>query len=561
MSHVPDRPRGRSWLIGAGLFLTVHGEALLRHPRPYLTGLFWLMVGKRVRGRNQLSALIGSSSLAYDLWVARREPWAWPVAGRAAGTSSVVLVIDARFAPERLERTLPSLAHAGTAEMVVVGGPSAQQLCGSPLPDLPLRWVGELVDLYQVLQRSPGTWLIMLEAGDCLAPGALGLLTGAAGDSDSVSYCDDDLIDRRGRRHSPLFKPHWNSELYRYHDYLAGSAALRLDHKLLANLPPLGDPNWIATLTRTAVALADNPPRHVPQILFHRGVRPRPNPPAAIRPEPAHWPTVSVIIPTRNQVALLQTCLEGLERSNYPNLDCIIIDNGSDDPATLACLARLNPKRYRVLRQPGPFNYAALNNAAVAQAQGEFLCFLNNDVSMIEPDWLGLLVDHARRADVGAVGARLLYPDGTIQHAGVVLGVGGGAGHAHRGQDPAEAGYFHRASLPQFVSAVTGACLVVQREKFLAVGGFDQDCFPVAFNDVDLCLKLNARGWQALYEPRAELVHHESKSRGSDHSGEKKVRFAGELARLKERWHTDRQVDPYHHPALSRFSEQFVIGL
>jgi GT2 family glycosyltransferase len=257
----------------------------------------------------------------------------------------------------------------------------------------------------------------------------------------------------------------------------------------------------------------------------------------------------------------LQTCLEGLERSNYPSLDCIIIDNGSDDPATLACLAGLDPKRYRVLRQPGPFNYSSLNNAAVAEAQGEFLCFLNNDVSMIEPDWLGLLVDHARRADVGAVGARLLYPDGTIQHAGVVIGVGGGAGHAHRGQDPAEDGYFLRASLPQFVSAVTGACLVVQREKFLAVAGFDQDCFPVAFNDVDLCLKLNARGWQTFYEPRAELVHRESKSRGTDHSGEKKVRFAGELARLKERWHTDRQVDPYHHPALSRFSEQFVIGL
>jgi GT2 family glycosyltransferase len=155
----------------------------------------------------------------------------------------------------------------------------------------------------------------------------------------------------------------------------------------------------------------------------------------------------------------------------------------------------------------------------------------------------------------------LLYPDRTIQHAGVYLGIGGGAGHGHRFLAENESGYFYRARLPQLVSAVTAACMVVEREKFLAVGGFDESLFPVAFNDVDLCLKLNSRGWQSFYEPRAKLIHHESKSRGSDRAKGNRARFASELAALKAKWGTDRHCDPFHHPQLSPFSEQFVIAV
>jgi len=163
--------------------------------------------------------------------------------------------------------------------------------------------------------------------------------------------------------------------------------------------------------------------------------------------------------------------------------------------------------------------------------------------------------------DIGAVGARLLYPDGTIQHAGVFTGIGGGAGHAHRFVGGGEEGYFERARLPQRVSAVTGACMVVARDKFLAVGGFNEEHFPVAFNDVDLCLKLNRAGWQSFYEPRSTLIHHESKSRGSDRLRINRARFAGELAALKAVWHTDQFRDPYHHPHLSPFCEQFLVGV
>jgi len=272
-------------------------------------------------------------------------------------------------------------------------------------------------------------------------------------------------------------------------------------------------------------------------------------------------PAITVIVPTRNKVDLLRTCMEGLARTAYPSMDVIVVDNGTDDPEALAYLKSLEFEGVTLLRIEGAFNFSALNNAAARVARGDLLCFLNNDVEILDSDWLAILVSQAVRSDIGAVGARLLYPDGTIQHAGVFTGIGGGAAHAHRFQREADPGYFERARLPQQVSAVTAACLVVTREKFLAVGGFNERDFPVAFNDVDLCLKLNARGWQSFYEPRATLIHHESKSRGNDRARPNRSRFAAELAALKDKWHTDCEQDPYHHPYLSRFCEQFVIAL
>lgn len=266
-------------------------------------------------------------------------------------------------------------------------------------------------------------------------------------------------------------------------------------------------------------------------------------------------------MPTRNGLDLLRTCLKGVARTDYPDIEVIVVDNGSDDPATLAYLQALDPVRHRVLRAPGPFNFSALNNRAVNIAQGRLLCLLNNDIEVLAPDWLEIMATQALRDDVGAVGARLLYPDGRIQHAGVVLGICGGAAHAHHLLKPQEEGYFRRHALPQFVSAVTAACLVVQRDRFLAVGGLDEANFAVAFNDVDLCMQLNARGWQSLYEPRATLVHHESVSRGFDRDPVGAARLAGELEAMKARWNTGGRVDPFHHPQLNRFSARFVVGL
>jgi GT2 family glycosyltransferase len=297
-------------------------------------------------------------------------------------------------------------------------------------------------------------------------------------------------------------------------------------------------------------------------VLHHRKSRPEPILPARASPTTGtQLPEVSVIIPTRNRAELVRKCLEGLNRTDYPNPEIIVVDNDSDEPEALAYFDQLRNEGIAVIRIEGDFNYSALNNAAVRTAHGEFLCFLNNDIEIIEPDWLQWLVSQAARPDIGAAGARLLYPDGTLQHAGVFIGIGGGAAHAHRFLKADERGYFDRSRLPQRVSAVTGACLVVSREKFSAVGGFDETNFRVAFNDIDLCLKLNQRGWQSFYEPRATLVHHESKSRGSDKAKGNRVRFADELSALKRIWHTDEQRDPFHHPQLSPFCEQFVIAV
>lgn len=401
-------------------------------------------------------------------------------------------------------------------------------------------------------------WLMPMKAGDRLTPGTAAayrreLETAAA----SVLFADDDVLDNRGRRTAPHFKPDWNEELFTHHDYITGACIIRSDAVSLAAAAGEGD--WASFLVNRALQIGAA--RHVRQILHQRATRTEP--PRIQRPMPiAHClPKVSIIVPTRNRLDLLRTCLEGIARTQYPEIEIIVVDNDSDDPSTLAYLQELDPAKVRVLRHPGAFNYSTINNRAAAVADGNLLCLLNNDIEVISPDWLAIMATQALRDDVGAVGAQLLYPDGRIQHAGVVIGVGNAAGHAHRFVRPEAAGYFRRHALPQFTSAVTGACLVVSRNKFETVGGLDEYNFPVAFNDVDLCLRLNQRGWQSFYEPRAVLIHHESVSRGLDKDPVGAARFASELAALQRLWHTDEIVDPYHHPQLSRASEQYVIGL
>jgi len=405
-----------------------------------------------------------------------------------------------------------------------------------------------------------------IAAGDTIAAGAARAYRAAiaaAGGTDGAAgariiYADDDLAGPSGRRTSPHFKPDWNSELFRHHDYLTGACILRTTREAL--LAHATAPDWAAQLV--AGEAGKGVPAHIHKVLHHRRTRPAPQVPPVARSVTTGLPPVTIVIPTRNRVDLLRTCLAGIAATDYPAaVEVIVVDNDSDDPATLAYLAGLDPARYRVLRHAGPFNYSAINNRAVAEARGRLLCLLNNDIEVIEPHWLATMALQAVRAEVGAVGARLLYPDGRIQHAGVVTGMGGAAGHAHRLLHPDEEGYFRRHALPQFISAVTAACLLVEREKFLAVGGLNESRFAVAFNDVDLCLRLNQRGWQSLYEPRATLVHHESVSRGLDRDPVGAARFAGELAALKERWGTEGGSDPFHHPELSRASERFAVRL
>ena len=511
-----------------------------------------------MRARSRLSPLLGRSPHAYAAWLARggesafsdfdaEELLAIPTKPRTL--PGLTVVVDAGSDALALAVTLASLEAPEAAVLIDGAVGSAARRASFALAAARI--------------EQDGGWLLPMAAGDALAPGAQRRYVGVAGKAlGRVVYADDDEQDTAGRRSAPHFKPGWNPELFRHHDYLSGASIIQTDHKVL--MAAVDDPDWIARLTHEALrgAVGERIPLHVPAILHHRAKRPRPATSAAPNlPERAQMPAVSLIIPTRNRTELLRTCLEGLARTDYPAMEIIIVDNDSDDPSTLELLASLVAPRHKVVRHAGPFNYSAINNAAVRHVRSPFLCFLNNDIEILDPDWLAILVEQARREDVGAVGPMLLYPDGRVQHAGVVLGVGGGAAHAHRDLRPEEQGYFRRHALPQFVSAVTGACLVVRRDRFDAAGGFDEENFPVAFNDVDLCLKLSRLGYAALYEPRTRLVHHESKSRGYDRDPVGARRLAGELAALKAIWHTDQRPDPYHHPSLSPYSEQFVVDL
>ena len=533
-------------LRAIGLLLTIYAEAIRLAPWLFLKASMWWLLRKRLRARGQFAPLLGRTSHAYEWWCLRQQD----ASSHSSPGDTPPLVALVGSAPQNaaLDRTLRSLCAEGVEAHVI--GPDAR-------PDL-IR-AAELIDW----ARSP--WLMPLEAGDVLAPGAAGAYRDAIkASSYNVIYADDDVLDPYGLRRHPHFKSDWNAELYRHHDYLTGACIVNADSARLKAVAET-ESDWAATLAAAAVASGCGA-THIRAVLHHRQSRPRPRfspPPLQIEPE---LPRLSAIIPTRNQVGLLATCLAGLEDADYPDIEVIVVDNDSDDPATLAFLAALPARSragrlFRVLRHPGPFNYSAINNRAVVDASGALICLLNNDIEMLAPDWLAVMATQSLRDDVGAVGAQLLYPDGRIQHAGVVIGVGNAAGHAHRLLRPEDEGYFRRHALPQFVSAVTAACLVVRRERYLAVGGLDVSAFPVAFNDVDLCLRLNARGWQSFYEPRAVLVHHESVSRGFDRDPVGAARFAGELAALQNRWSTMEVFDPYHHPRLSRASEQFALAL
>ncbi len=529
----------------AGLVLAVHADAFRAEPRAYLIACWWRLKRKQVRARAQFATLLGTSPRAYALWALRRARAGRRQAGEGdgaeAGAPPIVALVDAGVGKSGLDTTLRSLASEGIEARVI-----GREGLGQALID----W-------------SADSWAMPIAAGDRVATGTASAYRRAvtdAGEDVRLIYADDDRIDRWGRLGAPHFKPDWNAELFRHFDYLTGACILRLGEDNLA-AAKAGD--WARQLVMRVVG--QGTPVHLREMLHHRRARPAPIIPAPIATFADDLPPVSIIVPTRNRVDLLRTCVEGVATTDYPDIELIVVDNDSDDPKTLDYLHALGGGmpglRVKILRHAGAFNYSAINNRAAQVAHGRLLCLLNNDIEMTEPHWLATMAVQALRPDVGAVGARLLYPDGRVQHAGVVIGMGNAAGHAHRFLEPTEEGYFYRHALPQFTSAVTAACLLVQRERFFAVSGLNEHDFAVAFNDVDLCLRLNQRGWQSLYEPRATLIHHESVSRGLDRDPVGAARFAGELAALQRLWRTDSVTDPFSHPELSRVAERFTIAM
>lgn len=533
------------------LTMRLHLDGLRVAPRTYMIGLWWYLTGKRLRARGRLSPLLGQSPRAYQLWLARR-PAGQKLAAAPEQLSVITVIVDARAAG--LEAVSATLSSLEKLDDILIFDPD-----GILDPDVSVaRICTSLSEMSQAIDWGRA-WLLPLYAGDTLAPGAESSYAMAVAYANTrVIYADDDLLSPAGKYREPHFKPEWNVELFRYADYLSGAALMKVDRESLAAAAK--DSDWIKRLATDMARTCE--PEHLPMLLHHRRKRFAPVVPArGPAASSGEWPAVSVIIPTRNGTELLRTCLDGLVKTDYPNLETIIVDNDSDDREAIEFLESINNDGKIVIKYGGAFNYSSINNYAVSQSHNPVLCFLNNDIEMTDDDWLKMLVGHAMRDEVGAIGPMLLYPDGSIQHAGVVLGVGGGAGHAHRYLLPEDEGYFRRHVLPQYVSAVTGACLVVTRDCFDAAGGFDEVNFPVAFNDVDLCLKLTRLGFRSLYEPRARLIHHESKSRGNDRDKKGAARLARELQALKDKWHTDRIGDPYHHANLSKYSERFVVDI
>jgi GT2 family glycosyltransferase len=272
-------------------------------------------------------------------------------------------------------------------------------------------------------------------------------------------------------------------------------------------------------------------------------------------------PLVSLIIPTKNGKALVKACIESiLEKTTYPNYEILLIDNGSDEQESIEYFKYLDTlEKVTVLKYPAPFNYSAINNFGVKHANGSILGLVNNDIEVISPDWLTYMVGHAERESIGCVGAKLLYSDTRIQHAGVVLGYGGGAGHAHKNFPRFHSGYLNRINATSNYSAVTAACLLVKKSLFDEVGGLNERDLSVAFNDVDFCLKVKELGVQNVYCAEAELFHHESVSRGLDISPEKAARFNKELGYLRSTWASYIDHDPAYSPNLTLKRENFSI--
>lgn len=415
-------------------------------------------------------------------------------------------------------------------------------------------------------------------------------------------YSDEDKISPEGERHSPFFKPDWSpdtflSQMYTCHLGVYRTSLIREIGGFRKGFEGSQDYDLVLRFTEKT-----NRIYHIPQILYHWRSIPQSTASGGaaksytndagyralqealdrrhisgwIEPDPEasnlyvlHYklsrnPLISIIIPTRNMTTILETCITSIfDKTIYRNFEIIVVDNGSDDPTTIELFQKwllIEPIRFRVERIDIPFNYSRLNNLAVDKANGELILLLNNDIEVITPTWLEEMAAQAIRPEIGAVGACLLYPDNTIQHAGIILGIGGIAGHSHKYFDSKDYGYFSRLRMVTNYSAVTAACLMIRKEVYLSISGLDED-LEVAFNDVDFCMRVGKTGLRNVWLPQVKLYHHESKSRGQEDTPAKIARFNKEIEYVQARWGRCLLEDPYYNKNLTLDHEDFSLSM
>ncbi|MGH6981840.1 MAG: glycosyltransferase, partial [Stellaceae bacterium] len=457
--------------------------------------------------------------------------------------------------------------------------------------------------LNRALSNSDADWVGLIDGGDQLAPDALiAILIAVEKHPEwSAFYTDEDRIDAAETHANPQFKPDFNLDLLRSMPFVGGLLAMR--RELFGSLGGFSA-HWDGLeecdlALRIAERGEERRFGHVADVLYHRfvqsgrshrpvaaicadlpklvqahldraGVKATAGPgvrPLFCRVRYAHEgadPLVSIVIPTKNQLPLLKRCVETVLRTtSYENYEIIIVDNGSTSQDAIDYLRAIEEKageigsRLRVMRQPGPFNFSAMNNRAVTEARGDYICLLNNDTAPLDADWLSELMQHARRPEVGVVGAKLFYPDGRVQHGGVILGIGWGspADHPYNGAPGDSFGYWGRLQVQQDFSAVTAACMVTRRSIYEELGGLDEEKFAVCFNDVDYCLRVREKGHLVVWTPYARLLHETSASlRGhvEDKATKEKVdRFQREKIHMYERWMPAIAFDPAYNRNLT----------
>ncbi len=453
------------------------------------------------------------------------------------------------------------------------------------------------------LSLAKGEYVLFLDHDDTLSHDALYIMVRRLNKNPALKliYADEDKIDAQNRRFSPHFKSDWNPDMFFSQNYISHPTMIRrniVDAVGGFRAGYEGSQDYDLIL-RCLPHITDKEIAHIPKILYHwRAIKgstalasseKKYTTDAGIKALKSYFtsvgrnvtvekgmlentykvtyhieqdlPLVSLLIPTRDGYEVLSKCIQSiLDHTDYPNYEIIILDNETSDTRTLEYFEELRTfEHIRIVEYHHPFNYSAINNFGVTHAKGEVIALLNNDVEVISRHWLAEMVQHALRPEIGAVGAMLYYDNNTIQHAGVVLGIGGVAGHSHKYFPKGSFGYFSRLQIIQNYAAVTGACLVVRKALYEKVGGLDEKNLKVAFNDVDFCLKLQAKGYRNLWTPYVELYHHESISRGSDNTKEKQERFGREIMFMKQKWKNVLKNDRYYNKNLTLQFENFSL--
>jgi len=454
------------------------------------------------------------------------------------------------------------------------------------------------------LELATGDFVALLDHDDLLTPDALYeviLLLNRRPMADMI-YSDEDKIDEQGQIKDPFFKPDWSPDSFLSRMYTCHLGVYR--RSLIVDINGFR-PGFEGSQDYDLVLRVTEKTKnifHIPKVLYHWRIHGQSVASGAdakpyayksaeralkealvrrkepgrvigvpgylghycIRYELPSHPRVSVIIPTRDLSMDLDKCLRSIfTKSTYSNYEVLVVDNNSVEASTTEILnkwAQKEPTRFRWLQFNEPFNFSKLNNYAVSKTQSEFLVFLNNDTEITTPDWLEAMTEQAQRPTIGAVGGLLLYPDRTIQHAGIILGLGGVAGHGHHYAPESSPGYFGQLVCTSNFSAVTAACLMCRREVFDEVDGFEE-ILSISFNDVDLCLKMRRAGYHNVYIPHMRLYHYESKSRGYETTPGKQARFQQEMSYMRHKWGALIENDPCYSPHLTRTSPDYSIKL